>query len=56
MGNPRDPIRQWTERETALSQLAGEGWTIIGPFPKIGKSAFDSRRSFYGYALTRIVH
>ena len=33
--NPPDPVRQWADRETALSDLAGESRVIAGPYPKM---------------------
>ena len=33
-GNPRDPVRHCTDMETALSDRAGEGWNISGPYPQ----------------------
>jgi hypothetical protein len=54
--NAKGPIRQWIDEETALSELTLEGWTITGPFPKKRKLALDSRRMFYGFALTRAIH
>ncbi len=27
------PKRRWTARETALAELADEGWTVAGPYP-----------------------
>jgi hypothetical protein len=47
---------RWTDEETALSELTGEGWNISGPFPKRRDVAFDSSRRFYGFALTRVIH
>ena len=53
--NPRDPIRQWIDKQTALSELAAECWTISGPYPKRAGFKADLRQRFHGYALTRIV-
>jgi len=46
---PRDPIRQWTDKEAALSDLAGEGWTISGTYPK--KPQCYGHGWISGYAL-----
>ncbi len=39
------------------ADLAGDGWTIRGPYPKrvriIGRSG---RRRFYGFSLTKTVY
>jgi hypothetical protein len=55
-GNPRDPIRQWMDKEKALSDLAGEGWNINGPFPKKPDLSVKAWGPFQGYSLERIVH
>jgi hypothetical protein len=49
-------MRTWLDRETALAELAGEGWTISGPFPKGERREADSASKFYGFALTRTIH
>jgi hypothetical protein len=54
--NPGDPIRQWTDRKTALSDLAGEGWDISGRYPKRPGVGVKSWGIFQGYALRRLVH
>lgn len=54
--NPGDSIRHWTDEKTAVSDLAREGWNISGPYPKRRKLALDSRRMFFGFALTRAIH
>ncbi len=51
-----EAVRRWIDRETALSELAGEGWTISGPFPSRESRAGDSTSGFYGFALTRTIH
>jgi len=28
------PVRYWNDRDIALAELAGEGWLLIGPFPR----------------------
>jgi hypothetical protein len=28
------PVRYWNERDSALAELAGEGWLLLGPFPR----------------------
>ena len=27
-------IRYWTDRDSALAELASEGWLLLGPFPR----------------------
>ena len=54
--NIRDPIRRWTDKETALSELANEGWTISGPHPRQLSVKRLQGKGFYGFALTRMVH
>jgi hypothetical protein len=29
-----DPVRFWWDLETALIELAEEGWALVGPFPR----------------------
>ena len=48
--------RTWIDRDTALSELAGEGWTITRPYPKRKRKEGDSGRGFQGFALTRTIH
>ena len=55
-GNPWDPIRQWADEETALSDLAGEGWDISGLYRKRLPAERRTRQMFYGYGLTRTIH
>jgi hypothetical protein len=52
----RDRVRQWADEETALSDLAGECWTISGPYPKRLIAGQQSKQRLYGYALRRTVH
>jgi hypothetical protein len=53
---PAEAARTWIDRKTALSDLVAEGWTISGPFPRRMTVEMDSKRRFYGFALTRTVH
>lgn len=53
---PAESARTWMDKEAALSQLAAEGWTISGPYPRSGKLAWSSKTRFYGFALTRVIH
>ena len=55
-GNLRDPIRRWAEIDSALSDLADEGWNISGPYPKKPGASVKSWGLFQGYALEMIVH
>ena len=32
--NDRDLTRHWKDKESALAELAEEGWTLVGPFPR----------------------
>jgi hypothetical protein len=50
-GIPQDPVRQWTDMLTALSDLAGEGWSISGPYLKEG----GAKRELCGYAPKRLI-
>jgi hypothetical protein len=54
--NIRDHDRKWANRDSALSDLAAEGWTIDGPHGKQPKIKHDADRHFYGYALKRTIH
>lgn len=47
---PKDPVRKWVKRETALAELREEGWIISGPHSK------KPRQRFYGVGLRRTVH
>jgi hypothetical protein len=38
--NSRDPIRHWADKDAALCELAGEGWTITGPYLKTACSPY----------------
>ncbi len=53
---PIEKARTWEDRESALSELTGEGWRISGPFPNRERTEADLKRGFYGFALTRMVH
>ena len=53
--NPRDAIRKWADKRSALADLAGEGWNINGPYPKKPDVSVKSWGLFQGYALERIV-
>jgi hypothetical protein len=55
-GNPKDPVRQWADRNAALSDLSGEGWNVRGPYPKKPDVNVKSWGSFQGYAVTRTLH
>ncbi len=28
------PVRYWNDRESALAELGGEGWLLVGPYPR----------------------
>jgi hypothetical protein len=51
-----DPVRQWIDKETALSDLAGEGWSISGPNSEILNTRTKSGERFSEYELNRIVY
>ena len=53
---PAKSARRWMDRETALSELTGEGWKISEPFPRRQRLGVDSKLWFYGFALTRTEH
>ncbi len=55
-GNAGDPGREWVSRDTALSDLAAEGWVTNGPHGKEPTIKHKADRHFYGYALIRMVH
>lgn len=50
------PSRRWADERTALKELAEEGWTVAGPYPKTLDLTLPPRQRFYGYALMRAVH
>jgi hypothetical protein len=41
---------RFADKEAALSELAGSGWTITGPYQRTDG---DSKQGLYGFALTR---
>jgi len=47
-GNDSGPVRWWTDKESATSELEGEGWVQLGPFPRRyrGHWRFDKTFSF----------
>jgi hypothetical protein len=53
---PAKAARGWMDKETALAELTGEGWTISGPYPKRQRTYADSKQGFYGFPLTRTIH
>jgi hypothetical protein len=55
-GNVHDGDRKWANRDSALSDLAGEGWLIDGPHGKRPTMNHDAGRHFFGYGLRRTVH
>jgi hypothetical protein len=55
-GDVHDDHRKWTGRESALSELAAEGWMISGPYGKPPTIKHDANRHFYGYGLMRTIH
>jgi hypothetical protein len=54
--NILDPDRRWADRDSALSDLAAEGWIIDGPHGKQPPIKHAADRHFYGYGLRRTVH
>ena len=34
MESDEHPVRYWSDRGSALAELAGEGWLLLGPFPR----------------------
>ncbi len=55
-GNAHDDHRKWNNRESALSDLAAEGWMIDGPHGKRHTMNYNANRHFYGYELRRTIH
>jgi hypothetical protein len=53
---PVEAARRWIDREAALSDLAGEGWDISGPYPRPPNTGERSWGIFQGYALNRAIH
>jgi putative ribosome biogenesis GTPase RsgA len=51
-----DPERKWTSRNSALSDLASEGWIIDGPHGKQPTIGHNADQHFYGYGLRRTIH
>ena len=46
------PVRYWGDKETALVELTGEGWIVIGPFPRRYRKGWVLDRT---YSLVRFV-
>jgi hypothetical protein len=55
-GNAHDHDRMWTSRDSALSDLAAEGWIIDGLHGKQPSIKHHANRHFYGYELKRTIH
>ena len=55
-GNANDRDRKWANRQSALTDLAWEGWLIDGPHGKQPTMRHEAKRHFYGYGLTRTIH
>jgi len=51
-----DPDRKWQNRDSALSDLAWEGWIIDGPNGEQPTMRHSDNRHVYGYALRRTIH
>ncbi len=45
----------WSDKETALTELAERGWKIDGPYPKRLDAALRIRLGILGYSLVRSV-
>jgi hypothetical protein len=48
-------VRTWMDKTAALSELAGEGWTISGQNPKRHRSRVHPGFTFLGYTLLRTI-
>ena len=46
--------RAWMDLDTALADLANQGWKISRQYPKGFGSALRSRLGLFGYLLERI--
>jgi hypothetical protein len=46
------PVRYWNDRDSALAELAEEGWRLIGPFPRRYRRRWVLDRT---YSLLRFV-
>jgi hypothetical protein len=44
------------DKENALSDLAGEGWTISGSYPKQPPGKQQPKQGFRGYGLMRTMN
>ncbi len=53
--SPESLPRRWADRNLALSQLAEEGWSISGPFPRRSGPDPASNQGLYGFILSRAV-
>jgi hypothetical protein len=40
------PVRYWSDRDSALDELAGEGWVLLGAFPRRYRRRVFLRRFF----------
>ncbi len=52
---PAGTARKWMDEKTALTELADEGWTVDGPYPRRTIANVDPRLGFRGSCLTRVV-
>jgi len=46
------PVRYWNDRDSALAELAREGWVLLGPFPRRYRRRWVFDRT---YGLVRLV-
>ena len=56
MANAHDCGRKWLSRDSAISDLLWEGWTIDVPHGKRATNNHEGGRHSYGYALKRTIH
>lgn len=47
-----NPVRFWQNRESAITELEGEGWILVGPFPRRHQRRWRLDRT---YSLVRSI-
>jgi hypothetical protein len=47
-----NPVRFWESRGSAISELEGEGWILVGPFPRRHRRRWRLNRT---YSLVRSI-
>jgi hypothetical protein len=51
-----ESTRRWSDRQRALDELKGEGWTIIRPYLERSSKEKPSGNCPYGYGLMLTIH